>query len=234
MPGGTLQTPSPTPASPPLPLASMRVPPAIARTQLASAALLALVVAMILGGCSSSSSTSSPTPSLASAGASGFDGAALPPGAPARDFTLTDQAGRAVSLGQYHGQVTIVAFLYSTCGPTCTVIAQQVRGALDELAQPPPVLFISADPQADPRASIRRFLARVSLTGRVHYLSGSLAQLRAVWRSFRIIPANAGRAAFDRSASVFLLDGTGRQRVVYQLEQLTPEALAHDVRKLEG
>jgi cytochrome oxidase Cu insertion factor (SCO1/SenC/PrrC family) len=56
--------------------------------------------------------------------------------------------------------------------------------------------------------------------------------LRAVWRSFHVVPASAGRAAFDRSASVFLLDRRGRERVVFQLEQLTPEALSHDVRKL--
>jgi len=66
----------------------------------------------------------------------------------------------------------------------------------------------------------------------VSYLSGSLAQLRPIWRSFRIVPATPGRAAFNRSASVFLLDRSGRPRVIYQLEQLTPEALAHDVRKL--
>lgn len=211
----------------------MRTCPAIAKTQLASAALLALVVATVLGGCSSGASTSSPTSSLASAGASRFEGAALPLGAPAPDFALTDQAGERASLGQYRGQVTIVAFLYSTCGPTCTVIAQQIRGALDELAARPPVLFISADPRADTRASVQRFLARVSLTERVRYLSGSPAQLRPIWRSFRIVPATAGRAAFDRSASVFLLDRSGRERVIYQLEQLTPEALAHDVRELQ-
>ena len=49
-----------------------------------------------------------------------------------------------------------------------------------------------------------------------------------------IVPATAGRAAFDRSASVFLLDRTGRQRVLFQLEELTPETLAHDIRKLDG
>jgi hypothetical protein len=29
-----------------------------------------------------------------------------------------------------------------------------------------------------------------------------------------------------------VLDRSGRERVIYQLEQLTPEALSHDVRKL--
>jgi cytochrome oxidase Cu insertion factor (SCO1/SenC/PrrC family) len=211
----------------------MRMSPVIARRQLARALLAVVVLALALAGCSSGSSAPSPsTPSSSSAGASGFDGAALPPGAPAHEFTLTDQGGPGVSLSQYRGQVTILAFLYSTCGAICTVIAQQIRGALDELARPVPVLIISADPEADTPARIKRFLAGVSLTGRVHYLTGSRAALAPVWRSFRIVPASAGRAAFDRSASVLVLDRVGSERVIFQLEQLTPEALAHDVRKL--
>ena len=60
------------------------------------------------------------------------------------------------------------------------------------------------------------------------------AQLRPVWHAFRVVPASTHRAAFARSASVFLIDREGRERVIFQLEQLTPEALAHDVRKLLG
>jgi protein SCO1/2 len=198
-----------------------------------AALALALTLAAILAGCSAGSSSSHPSSAaLSSTGGSGFEGAALPAGEPVRDFTMVDQAGRRVSLGAYRGRTTIVAFLYSTCGPTCIVIAQQIRGALDELGRPLPVLLISAEPHADTPAHVARFLTRVSLSGRVHYLSGSLARLRPIWRSFRIVPATAGRAAFDRSASVLLLDRSGRPRVIYQLEQLTPEALSHDVRKL--
>ncbi len=72
-----------------------------------------------------------------------------------------------MSLSSYRGQVVVLAFLYSTCGATCTLIAQQIRGALDELPQPVPVLIVSADPAADTPASVARFLARVSLTGRI-------------------------------------------------------------------
>jgi protein SCO1/2 len=211
--------------------------PAHPPPRLAAALAIALALLAALAGCgsSSSSSRSSSSPSsVSSAGGSGFDGAALPAGAALRDFTLTDQAGRQVSLGAYRGQVTIVAFLDSTCGPTCIVIAEQIRGALDELPHPVPVLLISANPAADTQAHVRRFLAGSSLSGRVRYLSGSLAQLRPVWRSLRIVPATAGRAAFERSASVLLLDRAGRARVIFQLEQLTPEALSHDVRKLLG
>ena len=194
----------------------------------------AVALAVILPGCSVGSSSSSQPSSAAppNVGASGFDGAALPAVAPVGNFTLADQQGRPVSLASYHGRVTIVAFLYSTCGPACIVIAEQIRGALDELHRVVPVLLISADPSADTPAHVRRFLTEVSLSGRVRYLGGSLAQLRPIWRSFRIVPATAGRAVFDRSASVFLLDRTGRQRVLFQPEELTPETLAHDIRKL--
>lgn len=201
----------------------------------AGAVLAPLLLAALLAGCSTGSSTSSPSfAPTRLAGASGFDGAALPAGVLAPAFTLTDQRGRPTSLAGHRGQVAIVAFVYSTCGATCVVIAQQIRGALDELHRAVPVLLISADPAADTPARIKRFLSRVSLSGRVSYLSGSPAQLRAVWRGFHVIGASADRAAFQRTASVFLIDRAGHQRVIYQLEQLTPEALAHDVRKLLG
>lgn len=209
-------------------------------TRPSRALALALALACLASGCGSSDSgtaaTSSSTPAAAQTpSVSGFDGAALPAAAPAPvNFTLRDLTGGGapVSLSSYRGRVTIVAFPYTTCGATCVVIVQQIRGALDELAQPVPVLLISADPSADTPTRARSFLAHASLSSRASYLSGTRAQLRAVWRSFRVAPASAGRAAFDRSASVFLLDRTGHERVIYELEQLTPEALSHDIRKL--
>ncbi len=163
---------------------------------------------------------------------SGFDGAALPDGVRAPEFALTDQRGRRVTLREQRGRVTVLAFTYSTCGATCVVIAQQIRGALDELDAAVPVLLVSADPAADTPARVARFLAGTSLGGRVRYLTGSPAQLRPLWHAFHITPARADRAAFARTASVFLIDGTGHERVIFQLEQLTPEGLAHDIRKL--
>jgi protein SCO1 len=199
--------------------------------RLATVALAALC-SVALAACSSGSPSSQ---SAAQApAASGFDGAALPPGVLAPSFTLSDEHGQAVSLASLRGQVAIVAFVYSTCGAPCIVIGQQIRGALNELAHPVPVLLISADPAVDTHARVARFLASVSLTGRVRYLSGSATQLRGVWHAFRVIPASADRAAFDRSAAVYLIDRGGHERVIFQLEQLTPEALAHDVRKLLG
>jgi protein SCO1 len=202
-----------------------------------SALVVALALAVLLGGGGSGSSSRGSSAGALIAGSnaasdSGFDGAALPAEPRPHEFTLTDQSERMVSLSEFRGQVTILAFLYSTCGASCILIAQQIRGALDELPRPVPVLIVSADPGADSPGRVGRFLAQVSLTGRVHYMTGPIGALRAIWRAYGVVPASAGRTAFDRFASVLLLDHSGRARVIFQAEQLTPEALAHDIRKL--
>jgi protein SCO1 len=198
------------------------------------ASALALAAAVSLSGCGAGSSASS-TPALVSAasGSAGFDGAALPPGVHPPPIALRDQNGARVSLSAYRGKVVVLAFLSSTCGATCELIAQQIRGALDELSTVPPVLVISVDPGADTPARVNRFLSQVSLGGRVRWLSATASALRPIWRAFRVRPVSAGRAAFASSASIYLIDREGLERVIFQLEQLTPEALSHDVRTLQ-
>ena len=170
----------------------------------------------------------------------GFDGALLPRGVRTPDFTLTDQAGRRVSLGQYRGRVAILTFLSTTCHPTCPLIAQQIRGALDELsahpapAHPVPVLIVSANPAADTPAAVRRFLGEAALEGRVEFLTGTPAELRAVWRAYDIVPDQLGDAESPHAAAVLLIDRAGQKRDLFQVEQLTPEGLVHDIHKLEG
>jgi cytochrome oxidase Cu insertion factor (SCO1/SenC/PrrC family) len=208
--------------------------------------LAALVFALIAGKESSSgngsSSTTNPaasapqtTEAVVSASQGGFDGAALPGSHPAPDFSLDDQYGRHLSLASLRGTPVLLAFLYSQCGAPCVLIAQQIRGALDELGSHPiPVVIVSADPAGDTPVAVRRFLAEVSLSGRVYYLTGSDAQLHRIWSAYDVHPAAAGRTTFAKYATVRLLDSRGHERVVYGSEQLTPEALAHDAAKLAG
>jgi protein SCO1 len=165
---------------------------------------------------------------------SGFDGALLPGGVSAPDFTLTDQSGRRVSLDQYRGRVTILTFLSTACSPACPLIAQQIRGALDELGRSVPTLIVSADPVADTPARVHRFLGEAALSGRVEYLTGALGELQPVWRAYDIVPSLLGNAASPHTASVLLIGRSGQKRDLFEVEELTPEGLAHDLRKLEG
>lgn len=207
---------------------------------LARAAAAAL--ATTLAGCAGSTgdrpagaSTEASAPEAASE--TGFDGGLLPAGGQPHEFTLTDQRGRRVSLSSFRGDVVILAFLYSTSKAAAPLIAQQIRGALDELephTSAVRAIAVSVDPTADTPARVRSFLRAVSLTGRLRYLTGSAAQLRSVWRAYRVVPASAGEGAYERGAFVLLLDRAGAARVDFSLEELTPEGLAHDVRKLEA
>jgi protein SCO1 len=201
------------------------------------------------GSSTGGSAASSPSPAE-------FDGALLPGNLPALEFALTDQYGRRVSLADFRGRVAILAFLYSTSKATAPLIAQQIRGALDELEsqaaerrRPPgepraageahsrsdtPALAVSVDPAADTQEHVRAFLRKAALTGRLEYLTGTPAQLRTVWRSYGVVPAGAGETAYERSAFVLLLGRDGRRRVEIPLEELTPEGLAQDVSRLEA
>ncbi len=215
----------------------MRPPVRFALLALATLLALGLALAVILGATSGDSSRGpSPSPSTftGSASVSGFDGAALPSGTAAPTWTLTDQDGRRVALSGYRGQVVILTFLSPTATGASPLIAQQIRGALDDLNHAVPAVAISANPALDSSARIRKFLAQASLTGRLTYLTGSPAQLRAIWHAYHVVPLTAGRARFENAATVLLIDRRGDERVLFGVEQLTPESLAHDVEKLQA
>jgi protein SCO1/2 len=192
-----------------------------------AAAAAAGALAIALAGCGGSGSADSATKPPAQQ----FEGAALPP-TTAPGFRLTDEQGRTVTLAAGRGRVTVLAFLFSGCR-ACVVISQQLRGALDQLASPPRVLLVSVDPAADTPDRVRAFLAATGLAGRVSYLSGPPAELARTWRAYHVVTPAHGLRAFETAAPVLLIDGGGRQRVLFEEEQLTPEALAHDIRTLE-
>ncbi len=166
---------------------------------------------------------------------SGFDGAAFPAGLRAYDFTLVNQRRQNVSLSSYRGRVVVLAFLFSDCR-TCVLVAEQVRGALDELTDTRGLatIFVSTDPASDTRASVARFLHETSLSGRVEYLTGTTAQLQPVWSAYGVAPVSSGRTASEAQAPVLLIDRAGIERVGFSPEQITAEGLAHDIGELQN
>jgi protein SCO1/2 len=159
-----------------------------------------------------------------------FEGAIRPPGIPPSDFRLTDQDGKPVTLGQYRGQPVVVTFLYTTCEDTCPLTAQQIRGALDDLGRDVPVLAFAVDPPRDTPRRARKFLAEQRVTGRMRFVLGTREQLEPQWKAYGIHPQTD---ELEHSAYVILLDGEGRQRIGFPAGQVTPDALANDLRLLE-
>ena len=159
----------------------------------------------------------------------GFAGAIRPP-IPPRTWTLKDQDGRSVRVGAPSSGPSVVTFLYTHCQDSCPVTASTVRGALDQLGHDVPAYAVSVDPANDTPASARAFLSRNHMTGRMHFLLSPGTTLEQIWTQFGIRPQEN---KLEHTAYVVLLDSTGRQRIGFPFDKLTPEGLAHDLRRLE-
>jgi cytochrome oxidase Cu insertion factor (SCO1/SenC/PrrC family) len=160
----------------------------------------------------------------------------MPPGFQAGAWTLRDQDGRAVRLGHAEGKVVVTTFLHSLCHSTCPVTTQTIRGALDRLDRDAPglrgeirVFAVSVAPGEDTRAHVRAFLREQRAGSFMTYLVGPRATLRDVWKRYGIRPNHEGE---DHTAFVLVADRGGTMRVGWPAHQVTPEALAHDLRLL--
>jgi protein SCO1/2 len=163
--------------------------------------------------------------------ATAFEGAIRPPDLRAEELTgLEDEAGNPLSLERYRGQVVVMTFLYTTCEDTCPLTAQQIRGALDDVGTDVPVLAVSVDPENDTPQRAKQFLVEQQMIGRMHFALGDTAALKRQWDAYGIAPQRDGK---EHSAYVVLVDGKGMQRIGWPVHYLTPEGLAHDIRRLQ-
>lgn len=162
-----------------------------------------------------------------------FSGATMPPGLRAADFSLTDQHGQRVLLAHEQGRVVVLTFIHSRCHDACPLIVEQIKGALNTLPQSArgiAAIGVSVAPSEDTVASRRRFLVEHEMDGRLAFVNGPPAALRRVWKAYAIQPGAGPNA---HSAFVILIDKHGIERIGFAADQLTPEALAHDVAALE-
>jgi protein SCO1/2 len=198
-----------------------------ARLQLALIALAACAAAAILGVLAAAGHQNA---GQALSLTNGWAGALRPPGLNVPRFALRDQDGRVVSSRSLRGRPVVYAFVYSTCRDTCPAEVQTIRGALDDLGRDLPVMGVSVDPANDTPKRATAFLLEQKMTGRMHFLLGSRAQLAPVWKAFGIRPESK---RLEHSAHVVLADARGRQRIGFPFGELTEERLAHDLARLE-
>lgn len=192
--------------------------------------LLLVALAAIFASCGGSDDSGSAA-AIVEGPKSPFAGSVMPPGVETPRFELKDERGKTVRMSDAiaRGPV-VVTFMYSTCVDACPLLAQQIRGALDDLGHDVPAIAISVDPEGDTPAKARRFLKRQKLDGRMRFALGSREQLEKVWKGFAIRPQ---RNDLDHQARIVLVDRKGLQRVGYPGGQGTPEQIARDLELLE-
>lgn len=140
---------------------------------------------------------------------------------PAPDFTLDDQFGRPVSLHSFRGKVVILAFNDSECTTICPLTTQAMldaRAMLGKAASRVQLLGVDANPTA---TSVEDVLSYSQLHGMLHawhFLTGSLAQLKRVWKSYAI-EAAVERGQITHTQALFVIDSRGHEAKVYLTQQ---------------
>lgn len=164
----------------------------------------------------------------------GFRGSRLPQslvGRKAPDIRLTDAGGSPVDTRRLRGRPYVVTFLFTDCEDTCPMIAAELRRALELLgprARDAAVVAVSAKPETDTPASVRRWLAERRMPDNFHYGLGERRRLERVWESYYAAPQGAERQ--PHSSSMWLIDAEGRIRTKFSAGvPVPPPDIAHDL-----
>ena len=158
------------------------------------------------------------SPNAATIIAEAIDGSAAPLNFAAPAFTLSDQAGRTVSLASLRGKVVLLTFLDPVCTSDCPLIAQEFRAADRMLSARSPdveLVAIVANPVYRSAEYTRAFDVQEGLTGLPNwlFLTGSLSQLQQVWRDYGIVaPAVAAGGMIAHNDVAYVIDRAGHTR----------------------
>jgi len=110
---------------------------------------------------------------------------------PARNFQLTDQHGRTVSLASLRGKVVLLTFLDPVCTTDCPLIAQEFRAAgqlLGAASGKVDLVAIVANPIYHQVADTQAFDRQEHLNQVPNwlYLTGTVPQLQQVWKDYGV------------------------------------------------
>lgn len=154
-----------------------------------------------------------------------------------RDFKLTDHTGRTRTLADFRGKAVAMFFGFTHCPDMCpTAMAElgEVMKLLGNEAGGVQVLFVTVDPKRDTPAVLSQYVPAFhpSFLG----LYGDAAATERTAKEFKVYyHANApnanGAYSVDHSGQILVFDPQGRLRLLMKPD-LTPEAMAHDLRLL--
>ena len=154
---------------------------------------------------------------------------------PGGDFELPSTLGRAVSLTDFHGDVVLLNFGYTSCPDVCPTALARIRDVLHALPDAPlqPV-FVTLDPERDTLDLLAPYVGAydarfVALTGSAAEISDAASHYH-VYSEKRMVDSPLGYS-IDHSAQIYLLDGDGRVRATFG-ESVTVPAMVTTVRQL--
>ncbi len=133
-------------------------------------------------------------------------------------FTLTDQFGKRVSLRSLRGKVVVVSFNDPECTTICpltTTALLRAKKLLGPAASRVELLGIGANPEATGVESVRAYSEAHEMLHKWRFLTGSLPELRRVWRAYGIEAAVIG-GSIDHTPATYIVGPDGRESRLYQ------------------
>jgi protein SCO1/2 len=154
------------------------------------------------------------------------------------DFTLTTQDGKEFRLSDLRGKIVLVSFIFTTCNGTCPATTHRMAAVADALAKDRlldrvHLLSITLDPARDKPAVLRNYMRLYDVDGKHWtFLTGSPKQIDKVLSDWGMWVRPGANGQFDHPSRIFLLDGRGRVREIYNLDFFRPAWVREDVQLL--
>jgi protein SCO1/2 len=157
---------------------------------------------------------------------------------PDLDFSLTDDAGKAVTGQTFKGDTALVYFGYTHCPDVCPETMarlMQVLAGLGPDAQKVRILFITVDPARDTPKALHDYVGAFDAAHAVG-LTGSDRQIETLARQYRVAYQMEkrdpnGNYEVTHSSAVYVFDAQGHARLL-ATDRDTPDAFAADLRRI--
>ncbi|MFL5960863.1 MAG: SCO family protein [Gaiellaceae bacterium] len=132
-------------------------------------------------------------------------------------FTLTDQFGKRVSLRSLRGNVVVVSFNDPKCTTICpltTTALLQAKKLLGPAGSHVELLGVGANPEATQVKWVRAYSQAHGMMHKWRFLTGSLPELKRVWRAYGV-EAAVVNGAIDHTPATYVIDTRGRFSRLY-------------------
>jgi cytochrome oxidase Cu insertion factor (SCO1/SenC/PrrC family) len=192
------------------------------RSRATLACCLAVAAALTAAGCASSSASPPAQSAMSAANQAALRNPNLDLGTSlygehAPDIKLVNQFGQPMSLSQFRGRVVILAFSDSECTTVCPlttqsmVLAKELLGKAGESVQ---LLGVDANPDAIKVSDVMAYSRAHAMVNQWDFLTGSSAQLKAVWKAYNIeVQIEAGQ--IDHTPALYVINQQGVLEKLY-------------------
>ncbi len=164
-------------------------------------------------------------------------GQRLPALGPAPDFALTREDGRPFTRHDIAGKVSLVTFIYTSCGDICPLLTDKLVGIQQKLGDAfgRDIVFVSitVDPEIDRPDVLEAYAGRMGCDPRGWaHLTGSVEAIAAVARGYGVVFVKEPDGRVAHNALTSLVDRGGQLRVQYMGTAFDPDEMERDLRQL--